>query len=117
MKVPRSSLKAIAGKRYWREDDAERVVTAWSASGQSQVEFARRHDIHVGRLRRWIQRLSREDAPTFHPVELVLSEPSAAPDTTGLELLLRDGYRIAIRPGFDRALLKQLVQTIESWSC
>jgi hypothetical protein len=117
MKSQQSRLKAVAGKRYWRGDDAALVVEAWSASGQSQMAFARKHGIHVARLRRWAHRLTPGEAPTFHPVEVVLGDLSRAGDDCGLELILRDGRRVSIGPGFDPDLLKQLVRTIESWSC
>jgi hypothetical protein len=54
----------------------------------------------------------------FQPVKLIAS-PSGAPvpSTTDLELLLRDGRRVAVRRGFDAAALADLVRTVESWSC
>jgi hypothetical protein len=36
--------EAIAS-RYWREEDARTLLTAWRASGLSAVEFGRRHGL------------------------------------------------------------------------
>ena len=34
-----------------------------------------------------------------------------------VEVVLHGGRRLSVRPGFDEALLSQLAQLVESWSC
>jgi hypothetical protein len=69
------SAAEIDGRKlpaYWRESDARYALERWKASGLSLAEFARRHEIHVQRLRRWSKDLE-VPAPRF--VKLVVREP------------------------------------------
>jgi hypothetical protein len=50
---------------------------------------------------------------TFAEVRLT-PEPDAADDHGALELHLRRGRRVIVRPGFDRQTLRDLVATLEA---
>ena len=111
------ALKAALGSPYWRDAQAEAVLSAWSASGGSLFRFARQHGVSVSRLYRWHRRLGGDSAVQFHPVELVRPPVGDLGVGGGVELVLRDGRRVALRRGFDPVLLEEVVRTAESWSC
>ena len=111
-------LAALVASRYWRASDAERVLEAWSQSGQSGAAFAREHGLSRARLLRWRDRLKRSAAPKFHPVRVVQrGEPIAVAEGVALELVLCGGRRIRVHADFDAKHLERLVRTIESWAC
>lgn len=92
-----------ATEARWRER-----VRAWRASGQTAMEFARGRDFAVGTLRYWSCRLGREHAPTF--VRLV---PKASSAPVAADLVIEvGGARVRVRPGFDPALLAQVVRAL-----
>lgn len=66
-------------------------------------------------MRRWKKRLEADEAPRFHPVEVVEPRDARAPATAageGTEVIVGAGRRIVVRPGFDRALLLELIETL-----
>jgi hypothetical protein len=117
---------------YWVKQ-----IAAWQASQLSQAAFCRREGISLHSFRAWLyqpdRRRARHDwqvrqhqagpsnaAPTF--VELrVAGEPTAAealaPVAGTLEVVLRNGRRIAVAPGFDDGTLRQLLRLLEDPSC
>jgi transposase len=114
-----STLAAILESPYWHQADASLVLAAWSKSGLSLSAFARRHGIKPKRLWRWHERLPGSTTPAFHRVRVVFDgKPEGKPDGEGaIELVLRDGRRVAVRPGFDASVLEELVRVVESWPC
>ena len=115
-----SALRAAGENPYWRQPDAELVLSLWQDSGQSLSAFGRQFGISVQKLRRWRRRLRDRQLPRLYPVELV-SAPAAgwSSDVAGgeLEVVLRGGRRVVVRSGFDEALLAQVAQVVESWAC
>lgn len=119
MKRGRAAFAAAVHNARWREHDAEVVLEEWSISGLELEEFARRHELHPVRLRRWSERLGRREALRFHPVELRFDEHSTrerARGDSGVELVLVGGRRVAVRREFDEELLARVVRVVESWS-
>jgi hypothetical protein len=55
----RADLAVIAANPYWSEDEARVALAEWHRSGLSLPAFAVANGLHVGRLRRWRQRLSK----------------------------------------------------------
>lgn len=109
-------------KRYWREADARTLLAAVADSGLSLSDFAREFGIHAKRIERWQKRLAlpaRRIANhgatpiTFQPIEVVMDEPTER----GLELVLRNGRRIAIHGEFDPNVLERLVRAVEGLPC
>lgn len=117
---------------YWVKQ-----IAAWQASQLSQAAFCRREGISLHNFRAWLYQPERRRArqawqvrqrqatpsnaaPAF--VELrVTGEPPAAealPAAFGtLEVVLRNGRRIAVAPGFDGGTLRQLLRLLEDPSC
>lgn len=119
--MPRSlipaSLVPVAQNTYWREHDAELILSVWAQSGLTLSAFGRQCGLSVTRLRRWKKRLEQSDAPRFHPVEVV--EPrevrtAADASSAGLEVIVGADRRVVVRAGFDRALLRELIETLEA---
>lgn len=115
-----SKTAAALQSGYWRRETAELVLEAWAESGLSVAAFARQHGIQAKRLGWWRKRLEEvaEPAPVFHRVQLIQDrERDESGGDGAVELVLRGGRRISVRPGFDTATLEQLVRVVESWSC
>ncbi len=123
MKKPekdQGAFRAVARNPYWREGDARVVLEEWSSSGLEVAEFARRHGLRAGRLRRWSERLGARRGLKFHPVELRLDGVSAGPPVSGeggVAVVLRGGRRVAVGRDFDEELLARVVRVVESWPC
>lgn len=82
------------------------MIAQFHTSGLSRREFARRHDVSVGSLARWLQRQpSAPNTPKF--VRVV---PAAAPTPPSwFELALPDGRRLRIPAGCDESALRSLL--------
>jgi len=111
-----------------RETWAKRVE-ALNASGLSVAKFAAEAKInprsltwwrwHLGTgrktpkrdVRRSRRRRSAAMATTISPMTFI--EMRAAEATEGLEVVLRSGVRIKVRPGFDSSTLAQLLDVLE----
>ena len=116
-----AALSAAAKNRYWREGDAELVLSLFRDSGQTLGVFGRQWGINVARLRRWQRRLGERELPTFHPVSVV-PQPSfpavrMSEDVGGVEVGLRGGRRVVARPGFDEATLVRVIRVLEDLAC
>jgi hypothetical protein len=119
------AVAAAAGKGYWREADARPVVKAWERSGEPLSRFAATRGLKVARLARWASRLGSRAVGRrgrsgsgatplklrFHPVDLVGS--TAALGTTAIEVVLLDGRRVRVPPGFATNDLERVLQVLE----
>ena len=117
-KVIPAELTPILQNRYWREHDATLILAAWRQSGLTLSAFARQCGLSAKRLRRWQARLDTDGSLQFHPVALSdlvrrYVEPAALEDN-GIEVLIGSGRRLVVRRGFDRDLLLELVEALES---
>ena len=63
---------------YWREPEARFALAELDSSGLSLPDFARRHDIHVAKLRRW--RRHFDDDPRFVELTVAKRERRVATD-------------------------------------
>ena len=113
-----AGLVPVAENTYWREHDAELILAAWAQTGLTLSAFARQCGLSVSRLRRWKTRLEAGDGPRFHPVELLdvhKGRPTMSdPENVGIEVIVGTGRRLVVRRGFDRGLLLELIETLES---
>lgn len=93
----------------------ERIIHQHKSSGQSIAEFCRRRGFSQPSFFAWRRRL--RSTPGF--VELKIAPPPEAErdgaprDPAGLELLLPQGRRVVVRPGFDRQTLRDLLAALE----
>ena len=108
-------------------------VEQWKRSGLTAKAFAAAHGLNASSLNCWSWKLRaeerqeptapkrkvRESSRTVAFVELPIastgqsaaSEPARG--SAALELLLADGVRVRVQPGFDEATLKRVVRTLE----
>ncbi len=124
-------VRTVARSVYWRQEQASVIVAALNDSGMTLTDFARHFDIKPQRIRRWMSRLDQPaptpiaqlqpsintntlPAPTFHPVQLVHTDSSMDP---ALELVLANGRRVKVSPGFDSHTLTRLLHLAESLPC
>ena len=81
--------------------------------------FTQKHDIVFDRLNKWAQRFHRQKRPVpaanlnFLPVKVTEPKPphTAMPEDS-MDIRLPTGIRISIRPGFDPAAVKTLIETL-----
>lgn len=109
------------------------LLNEFRRSGLTQAEFCQRRGISIHSFRKHLYRVpaskpapanhsSSDAAAHFLPVT-VLPDPipgaptTAAPSPQPLELLLGNGRRIAVAPGFDPHTLRQLIAVVEDRPC
>jgi len=114
--MPRSLIPAnlvpVVENTYWRERDAELILSVWAQSGLTLSAFARQCGLSVTRLRRWKKRLEANEAPRFHPVEVVETgerRTTARSADEDIEVIVGEGRRIVVRVGSRNPADPQLV--------
>jgi hypothetical protein len=105
------------------------LLNEFRRSGLTQAEFCERRGISIHSFRKRLYQasapkpasanpLSSDAAAHFLPVTVL---PDPIPTTPAcqqpLELLLGNGRRIAVAPGFDPQTLRQLIATVEEPPC
>ena len=106
------------------------ILNDFRRSGLTQAEFCRRRDLslHSFRKRLYSPPPSRPDSsnlrtdapanPHFLPVTILPEPaPSTSASSSHLELVLTDGRRIAVAPGFDADTLRRLLAVLEATPC
>ncbi len=85
-------------------------VQAWRASGESAEGFARGKGYSGSALRMWGHRLSPTSSPRIVALVPRRAGESGAASTTAGELTIElGGVRIRVGPGFDHALLAEVI--------
>jgi hypothetical protein len=95
------------------------LLSEFRRSGLTQAEFCERRGISIHSFRKHLYRVAPpQPPPHFLPVTIL---PDPIPATSAarqpLELLLGNGRRIAVAPGFDPQTLRQLIAVVEEPSC
>ena len=113
----------MAHRRRTREQ-WRRLVEGWSGSGLTQAAYCRRQGVSVASLQRWRERLRREPVAGTTPVGASCDGPlrlvpvevceRRAPHSAGaaLTVVLDDGLRVEIAPGFDAPTLTRVVSAL-----
>ena len=118
-----------ATERQWA-----RRVAQWRASGLTSTQFAAVGGYSGGALRYWASRLAKPAAPTtaVAPIKSTATTPTATPKAAPVKkeiamarVLARLGpsatpsitiemaqARVAVRPGFDRATLRSVLEVL-----
>ena len=90
-----------------------RLVSEQSRSGESVKAFCRKHGLCRPYFFVWKKRLE-EDTPTkFLEVRVAGHEPST-PDDSSVEIRLRNGRSLMVRPGFDAEHVRALLEVVEA---
>ena len=107
-----SGRAAVEQRReHWR-----RVVGRWQASGMSQAQFCRRHNIPTWKLAWWRKRLkgqAQASASLFVPVAIASPAASGAE----LELTLPGGRVLRFGAQVEPTRLSAIVAALESLPC
>ncbi len=107
------------------------LLIEFRRSGLTQAEFCQRRGISIHSFRkRLYQAHAPKPTPANHPSSdaanhflpvSILPDPipatAAAASRQPLELLLDNGRRIAVAPGFDPRTLRQLIAVVEERPC
>ena len=106
-------------ERFWRIH-----LERWLVSGLSIRAYCRRHQLAEASFYCWRRTLAQRDTdacqhPASDPVTFVplhvTPEPTAA--TPSLEVVLGNGRRLFVGPGFDAASLRTLLAVLEERPC
>lgn len=104
---------ASTRESYWRSQ-----IAACGQSGLSIAGYCRRHKVAQWQYHWWKRELKRRDACVVRPVFAEVRIPDALLETPpGIEVVLRGGRRLVVRPGFDAATLTAVVDVLERASC
>jgi hypothetical protein len=114
MKAKPTALKSEGKRRFWEEH-----LSGWQASGRSQREYCREHDLRLSGFGYWRQRLRNPDpVPGFVPLRLDDGSSSPwVPESAALRLVTAQGHRIEIGAGFDPGVLAELLRVLARVSC
>lgn len=122
--------KRIERERHWRD-----VVAQFERSGQTVRSFCVQAGIGENQFYCWRRKfrildgkLSPTTAPAsptggsgvypevsaFTPVRVVDSLPDSPP---AIEIIIGNGKRVAVQPGFDADVLARVIQVVEAGAC
>ena len=101
--------------RRSREERAE-LMASYRQSGQRQREFCQQRGIGLSTLQNYLRR-ERTEGQHKHrrllEVEVVAKRSRAARETQALELIVPNGYRIAVGSEFRTEALLRLLEVVE----
>jgi hypothetical protein len=105
-------LAKLAGRSYWREDDARRIVDGWRESGDPVSVFAARLGIDPRRVARWARRLADRphEAFRFVPVRVVDDRPDTR---ASIDIELGHGRRVRVAAGFAADDLRRVLAILD----
>lgn len=91
----------------------QRWIQLWQSSGLTVRAFCARHRLAEPRFYAWRRLLRQRQRPVtrFVPVH-VRATPEPATDQV-LEVVLADGRRLRVPPGFDAATLRQVLAVLQ----
>jgi hypothetical protein len=93
-------------------------VAKWKKSGLRAEDFAAREGLNLGTLRWWSSRLRPPVAGgaevDFAPLVTVVPVAAEASEPGPLEIVLGSGRVVRVRPGFDPALLREVLSVLEA---
>jgi hypothetical protein len=106
------------------------ILNDFRRSGLIRAEFCQRRDISIHSFRKHLYaartssptlttaRPSPSNSPDFLPVTILPdSTPAIVANPQPLELILPNGRRIAVAPGFDSLTLRRLITVVEDRPC
>ena len=97
--------RAVQERRaFWQEHLAQ-----WQASGLTQVAYCRQHGLHRNQFGYWKKRLLSARSPDAAPGFIAVQMVSAG---AALTVVLHERLRVEVRPGFDPATLRAVVQAL-----
>jgi hypothetical protein len=91
------------------------LVSAQGRSGQTVAAFCRKRKLCAPHFFWWKKRLGASGAETFVEVKLAAAAATlGAGEDRRVEVVLRNGRRLRVGPGFDAELVRALAVVLES---
>ncbi len=108
------NLTELAGRSYWREGDARRIVEAWRQSGEPVSVFAARLRVDPRRISRWALRIGQaaDAGVRFHPVRVADDDPIGR-GAAWIDIEVGHGRRVRVAPGFAAEDLRRVLAVLE----
>ena len=108
-----NTFQSSSKEQFWR-----RMMRLWRSSGLSVRAFCEEQGFSQPSFYAWRRTLAERDAAAvpFVPVRIAAEPqaPSKADGSAGaVELVLNDGRRLRVGPGFDGPTLKRLLGLLE----
>lgn len=108
--------RSIGKEQFWR-----RLMRQWGGSGLSGRAFCEKHGLAEANFYAWRRTLAERDAAAVKFVPVRVTTEPVSPAMVGthrtglgpLELVLKDGRRLSIGPGFDGPTLQRLLALLE----
>jgi transposase len=105
-------------RRRWSDEEKLRIVEESLAGHRQASATARRHGIPTSLLFKWRRDLLGDPArragpgPAFIPVAVAPDAPASV-GGEHIEVVLPDGRRVVVGPGFDAAALARVLAVLE----
>lgn len=105
----RSIGQTKSGKiKFWRQH-----IQAWQSSGLTQSAYCRQNYLKVHQLIYWKKKIDEPSTSvSFVQVPINHNLPVMAPPSK-VSVFTNNGFRIDVASGFDPAMLKQLIETVQ----
>ena len=112
----------VASRRRLSRAEAERLVSEFEQSGLRRKEFCQIHGLNVFTLDAWRKRIAQSKTEErIVPIEIVeddavhrsaMGGPNAGRGGQ-FRIVLTEGLRIEVEPGFDAAELRRLIAALD----
>lgn len=110
----------MASKVEWAKH-----IEAWKASGASRDEYAAEHGLRPATLQWWVSKLARDGgkrtkrsrvrfARVVEAAEAKRVAPRATTVASTLEIVVARGRIVRVSQGFDRDLLRAVIEVLET---
>ena len=107
-----NTFRSSSREQFWR-----RMMRLWRSSGLCVRAFCEEQGFSQPSFYAWRRTLAERDAAAvpFVPVTVAIEPetPSKSDSTGAVELLLNDGRRLRVAPGFDGPTFKRLLALLE----
>jgi hypothetical protein len=91
-------------RAFWQEH-----LTQWHASGLTQVAYCRQQGLNRDQFGYWKKRLLSAQSPDAAPGFIAVQMTSVG---ATLAVVLNERLRVEVRPGFDPATLRAIIQAL-----
>jgi hypothetical protein len=106
-------LAELAGRSYWREDDARHIVDAWRQSGEPISVFAERLGIDRRRVSRWAARLERATSAAVRFVPVRVADDEAEGQGASIVIKVARDACVRVPPGFAAEDLRRVLAILD----
>ena len=101
----------------WSPSEAQAFLKEWRTSGKSLRAYCKRRGVLYERVRRWRCKLEDDQTASsvsFRPVDVVNLPGDSRQDREQIEVVLRSGHVLRLKPPFDLSSLRSLIALLDS---